>query len=257
MLTHPLLPKLRQLDLSGMVLTLDVRATQATDKHLTPTDFLTLLLDDELERRSQQRLARRFAESGCDEGKTLATFDFAAAPGINRTLIQDLATCTFIARHDNILLCGPSGVGKSHVANALACEALKRDYRVLSRSLHRLLADLQTARANGAYNRLWGRVLTCDLLVLDDFGLHALTPQGAQDFYEIISERYERRSVILTSNRSLSEWAEVFQNDLLASAALDRLTHHAHTLVIQGDSYRQRGRRKEALGTSALPALST
>jgi DNA replication protein DnaC len=258
MLTHPLLPKLRQLDLSGMVLTLDVRATQAAEKQLTPTEFLALLLDDELERRSQQRLARRFAESGCDDGKTLAAFDFAAAPGINRTLIQDLATCAFVARHDNILLCGPSGVGKSHVANGLACEALKRDYRVLSRSVHRLLADLHAARANGAYNRLWIRILTCDLLVLDDFGLHALTPQAAQDLYEIISERYERRSLILTSNRSLTEWSEVFQNDLLASAALDRLTHHAHTLVIQGESYRQRSRRKEALGTpSALPAPSS
>ncbi len=98
--------------------------------------------------------------------------------------------------------------------------------------------------------------MTC--CVLDDFGLQALTPQAAQDLYEIISERYEHRSLILTSNRALTEWAEVFNNDLLASAALDRLTHHAHTLVIQGDSYRQRSRRKEALGTpTALPAPSS
>ena len=255
---HPLLPKLRELDLSGIVLTLDVRAAQATESHLTPTEFLALLLDDELERRSQQRLARRFAESGCDDQKTLAAFDFAAAPGVNRSLIQDLATCAFVARHDNILLCGPTGVGKSHLANALACEALKRDYRVLSRSLHRLLADLHAARANGAYHHLWGRAVGCDLLVLDDFGLQALTPQAAQDLYEIISERYEHRSLILTSNRAHAEWPEVFNNDLLASAALDRLTHHAHTLVIQADSYRQRSRRKEVLGTTtALPAASS
>jgi DNA replication protein DnaC len=258
MMLHPLLPKLRELDLSGMVLTLDVRAAQATATSLAPTEFLALLLDDELERRSQQRLARRFAESGCDSTKTLATFDFAAAPGVNRSLLHDLATCAFITRHDNILLCGPTGVGKSHLANALACEALKRDCRVLSRSLHRLLADLQTARATGAYNRLWARVVTADLVVLDDFGLQALTPQAAQDLYEIISERYERRSLIVTSNRALREWAEVFGNDLLASAALDRLTHHAHTLVIQGDSYRQRSRCKEAPGTAtALPAPSS
>lgn len=261
MMLHPLLPKLRELDLSGMVLTLDVRATQASDSHLTPLEFLALLLDDELERRNQRRLARRFAESGCDEQKTLAAFDFAAAPGINRSLIQDLATCAFVARHDNILLCGPTGVGKSHLANALACEAIKRDYRVLSRSLPHLLADLHAARATGAYNRLWAKLVTCDLLVLDDFGLQTLTPQAAQDLYEIVSERYEHRSLILTSNRALTEWAEVFSNDLLASAALDRLTHHAHTLVIQGNSYRQRSRRKEALGTQtalpeAHPALS-
>ena len=258
MMAHPLLPKLRELDLSGMVLTLDVRAAQATQSHLAPIEFLALLLDDELERRSQQRLARRFAESGCDEQKTLAAFDFAAAPGVQRSLLQDLATCAFLTRHENILLCGPTGVGKSHLANALACEALKRDYRVLSRSLHHLLADLHASRATGAYNRQWARLVTCDLLVLDDFGLQALTPQAAQDLYEIISERYEHRSLILTSNRALSEWAEVFSNDLLASAALDRLTHHAHTLVIQGESYRQRSRRKEVLGTTmASPAASS
>ena len=202
MMPHPLLPKLRQLDLSGMVLTLDVRAGQATENHLTALEFLALLLDDEIERRGQQRLARRLAESGCDEQKTLAT-------------------CAFVARHENIVLCGPSGVGKSHLANALACEALKRDYRVLSRSLQRVLADVQAARATGAYHRLWARIATCDLLLLDDFGLQTLTPQTAQDLYEIIRERYERCSLIVTSNRALGEWAEVFNNDLLASAALD------------------------------------
>jgi DNA replication protein DnaC len=258
MMLHPLLPKLRELDLSGMALTLDLRAAQAAESHLAASEFLALLLDDEIERRSQQRLARRFAESGCDNLKTLAAFDFAAAPGVNRSLLQDLATCAFVARHENILLCGPTGVGKSHLANALACEALKRECRVLSRPLHRLLADLHASRGNGGYNRLWARIVTCDLLVLDDFGLQALTAQAAQDFYEIISERYERRSLILTSNRALTEWAEVFNNDLLASAALDRLTHHTHTLIIQGDSYRQRSRRKEVQGIpSALPAAST
>lgn len=245
MLTHPLLPKLRQLKLSAMVQTVDVRAAQAQERGLTPLEFLALLLDDELDRRNQSRLARRFAQSGCDPVKTLAQFDFAAAPGVNHILIQELSTGAFVAHHDNILLCGPTGVGKSHLANALACEALKRDYGVLSRSTHRLLADLHAARGNGTHTRLLGRVLSTDLLVLDDFGLQPLTPQGTQDLYEIISERYERRSIIITSNRAFEEWAELFGNDLLASAALDRLTHHAQTLIIRGASYRQRSRRKE------------
>jgi len=254
-MTHPLLPKLRQLRLAGMVHTLDVRAAQAIERQLSPTEFLALLLDDELERRSQTRLARHLAQSGCDKHKTLADFDFAAAPGINRTLIQDLATCTFVRRHENVLFCGPTGVGKSHLANALGIEALKRDFRVLSRSIHHLLKSLHAARASGTQPHRLAKVLKVDLLILDDFGLHSLTPQGAQDLYEIISERYERGSMIITSNRAFEEWAEVFCNDLLASAALDRLTHHTHTLIIRGDSYRQRHRRKEVSGTTpALPA---
>jgi DNA replication protein DnaC len=248
MMAHPLLPKLRQLKLGGMVQTLDVRATQATQQQLTPVEFLALLLDDELERRGQQRLAHRLAQSGCDEQKTLARFDFAAAPGINRAFIQDLATCAFIARHENVLVCGPTGVGKSHLANALAIESLKRDQTVVYRNTQRLLTDLNAARASGTYTRLLARVLTVGLLVLDDFGLQPLSPQAAQDLYDIISERYEHGSVIVTSNRAFEEWPAAFGNDLLASAALDRLTHHAHSLIIRGESFRQRSRRKE--GTS-------
>jgi DNA replication protein DnaC len=252
MMSHPLFPKLRQLKLSGMLQTLDVRASQAVDGQLAPLEFLALLLDDELERRNQQRQILRLTQSGCDSSKTLARFDFSAAPGINRSLIQDLAACVFIQRHENLLICGPTGVGKSHLANALAIEALQRDYRVASRSTHRLLQDLQIARANGSHPRMFARILSCDLLILDDFGLQPISPQAAQDLYEIISERYERGSMIITSNRAFEEWGEIFTNDLLASAALDRLTHHAHTLIIRGDSFRQRSRRKE----SPLPDTS-
>jgi len=257
MITHPLLPKLRQLHLSGMLETLDLRAAQTVERQLAPLEFLALLLDDELERRNQSRLARHLAQSGCDSQKALARFDFAATPGVNRILIQDLSTCTFITRHENILLCGPTGVGKSHLANGLGMEALKREFRVISYPVHHLLKNLHATQASGGHTRLWNKILKADLLILDDFGLYPLTAQAAQNLYEIISERYERASIIITSNRALEEWAAVFGNDLLASAALDRLTHHTHTLIIRGSSYRQRQRRKEEQGTApALPAES-
>lgn len=242
MMLHPLSPKLRQLRLSGILETLDVRVAQAVDQQLAPLEFLALLLDDELERRNQRQQVLLLSLSGCDPQKTLAHFDFSAAPGINRTLIQDLASGLFIQRHENLLICGPTGVGKSHLANAIAIEALKRKFRVVAKPTHRLLYDLQIARANGAYPRLLARILACDLLLLDDFGLQAIAPQAAQDLYEIVTERYEKGSLVITSNRAFEEWGEVFANDLLASAALDRLTHHSHLLVIRGNSYRQRSR---------------
>src|SRR6266542_1937060 len=245
MLSHPLLPKLRRLKLSGILDTLETRAAQSTRDQLNPTEFLAILLDDELERREMTRLTRRVAEAGVDPTKTVASFDFAAVPQLDRTRFSDLATSAFVPRAENVILAGPTGVGKSHLMNALVVEALKRGYTAWQRPIHRILADLQAARADGTHRRRFHRLANVDVLALDDFGLRPLLPEMGEDLYELIRERYERKAVILTSNRALAEWPDAFGNPLLASAALDRLTHHCHTLVIRGESYRQRGRRKE------------
>ena len=243
MLTHPLLPKLRALKLSGMLDTLDQRAKIAHEQSMSAMEFLALLLDDELERRGQNRLHRRIQESGIDPNKTLSRFDFAAAPQVSKTMVADLALCQFVERGENVLFCGPTGTGKSHLGQALVQEAIKHGYRALCRPTHTLLTGLHASRADGTYSKFRHRVVNVDILLLDDFGLVPLSPQAGEDLYEMIRERYERRSILLTSNRAPEEWGDVFGNPLLASAALDRLTHHAHILTITGTSYRQRNRK--------------
>lgn len=245
MMTHPLLPKLKELRLSGMVQTLEARSEYARSQKLAPVEFLAMLLDDEIERRRRTRLTRREAEAGFEAPRSLAQFDFGAAPGADRAQILELSTCTFVERHENWLLYGPTGTGKTHLATAVGSEAIARGYRVIAASTHRLIADLLAARADATYQRRMQRLCSCDLLILDDFGLRPIPPTGGEDLYEIIHRRYERGSIILTSNRAPSEWDEVFGDGLLASAALDRLTHHAHMTCITGESYRQRHRRKE------------
>ena len=186
----------------------------------------------------------RLRRAAVDLGKTLEGFDFGFNTGINRQQIFDLATCQFLERHECVLIQGPAGVGKSHLAQALGHEACRRGYDVLFIPAARMLGHLHGGRADGSYER---RLLTYtrpDLLILDDFGLKPLSPLGPEDFYDVINERYERGSLIITSNRALSEWPDLFQNPLLASAALDRLSHHAQQIVITGDSFRAKGRRR-------------
>jgi len=254
---HPLLPKLKELRLGGMAESLEERAALAAQRQMTPVEFLALLLDDELDRRARRRLALREREAGFETPKYLSQFNFAAAPTLDRGTVLEMAACTFIGAHENWLIHGPTGVGKSHLAAAIGHEAIKRGYRALASSTHHLLSDLFAARADGTYPRKLQKACGVDLLILDDFGLRPLSATGAEDLYEIIRRRYERGSILLTSNRAPGEWAEVFSDSLLASAALDRLTHHARVTCITGESYRQRQRRLNetvAASGSAAPA---
>lgn len=242
-LSQHLVPKLKSLRLSGILETLDVRHRQAIEEKLSYVDFLERLLEDEVERRSQKQLRLRLRRASFDIEKTLEGFDFGFNPTINRQLIFDLATCHFVERHENVLIQGPAGVGKSHLAQALGHEACRRGYDVIFANASRLLAHLHGGRADGTYERRLLSYTRPDLLIIDDFGLKALPAPGPEDLYEIVNERYERGSMIVTSNRAFSEWPELFGNPLLASAALDRLADRAHQVVVTGDSYRSKGRR--------------
>lgn len=247
MLTHPLLPKLRQLKLAGMLDTLEARSALAQESQLTPVEFLALLLDDEIDRRERNRLVRMEKEAGFEATRLLSQFDFSAVPTLSKSLVLEMGSCRFVSSHENWLLHGPSGVGKTHLATAIGHEAIRLGYTTLSVCTHRLLGDLYASRADGTYARRFGKLVRVDLLILDDFGLHPVTSTGAEDLYELIHRRYETGSLLLTSNRHPSEWGDLFGNALLASAALDRLTHHARVTQITGESYRQRERKQRSL----------
>lgn len=241
-LKQHLIPKLKALRLSGILDTLEVRTQQAIAEQWTYGDFLERLLEDEVERRGQKQLALRVRRAALNTSKTLETFDFTFNPGVNRQLIYDLATGHFIRDKRNVLLCGPTGVGKSHLAQALAHEACRRGFDVAFTDAHKMLRHLQAGRADGTYDKRLAAYTRVDLLVIDDFGLKPMQPPAAQDLYDVINERYERGAILLTSNRAPAEWATWFADPLLASAGLDRLSHRAHVLIITGASYRAKDR---------------
>jgi DNA replication protein DnaC len=164
--------------------------------------------------------------------------DFSFNPSINRQQILALASGDYIRQKRNVLICGPSGVGKSHLAQALGHEACRQGVDVLFTNTHKMLVHLNGGRADGSFERRLALYVRPEVLILDDFGLKPLRSPGPEDLYDVIAERYERGSLILTSNRAPSEWPELFGNPLLASAGLDRLAHRAETVVIQGRSFR-------------------
>ena len=171
-------------------------------------------------------------------------FDFQFNPNINRQQVLQLATCEFIRQKRNLLLCGPTGVGKSHLAQALGQEAARQGLDVLFVSVQKMLQHLYGGRADGSWDRRLLTYLRPDLLILDDFGLKPIPAPGPEDLYDVINERYERSSILLTSNRAPNEWPDLFLDPLLASAGLDRLLDRAEVLIIRGPSFRSQGRSR-------------
>jgi DNA replication protein DnaC len=235
-----MLPKLKSLRLSGILDTVEVRTQQAVEQKLSHVEFLALLLNDEYDRRENKKLQLRLRKANFKPGRTLENFNFEA-PGlkINASQIYDLATSRFVEERCNVLLVGPTGVGKSHIAEALGHKACLQGYDVQVLLFSKAMAQLRAGRADGTYDRKLQNLCRPDLLILDDFGLKPLTSPLDEDFHELICERHERGSIVVTSNLDFSEWGGVFPNQVLGAATIDRLRDQAHRVVIEGDSFRK------------------
>jgi DNA replication protein DnaC len=233
-----LAPILKKLRLSGVLQSLELRVRQTVEDDVHPAEFLLRVLNDEVERREGKQLEQRLRRAAFEANKTFENFDFLFNPKVPKAKIIDLATCGYIARKENVLFVGQSGVGKSHLAQALGHRGCLTGHEVLYMPAHQLLASMRAARADGSYDRRLARLAAVDLLILDDLGLHPLRHDEPTDLYELIRVRYEVGSIVITSNRDIEEWPPLFGDALLASAAMDRLLHHAHVIDIEGESYR-------------------
>jgi DNA replication protein DnaC len=241
-----LVPILKKLRLSGVLQTLDLRTNEAVDASLSHSEFLFRLCSDEVERRESKQLELRMRRAAFDGVKRLEDFEWAFNTNIPKAKVVDLATCNFVERKENVVLIGPTGVGKSHIAQAIGERACRTGHSVFYASAHRMLSGLRAARADQTYDKKMLRVTSPDVLIIDDLGLRPLELDEPIDLYEIIRQRYEVGSVIVTSNRALEEWYPLFLDDLMASAAMDRLLHHSHVVVMEGHSYRNPPGRKKA-----------
>jgi DNA replication protein DnaC len=233
-----LAPMLKQLRLSGILDSLEVRNKQAIDKKMAYPEFLALLISDEVARRDQKRFATRLRRASFRSHKTLDQFDFDFNPTINSALVHELIAGRFIEEKVAVLIAGPCGTGKSHIAQAIGHAAVRQGRDVLFTSQSQLLGSLHAARATDAYERKFMALARVPLLIIDDFGLKPLRPPHDEDFHDLVAERYERTATVITSNLDFGEWGDAFPNQLLGAATLDRLRHGAYRVVLDGKSYR-------------------
>jgi DNA replication protein DnaC len=235
-------PRLRQLKLSGMVDSIAARVQEARARPLDPLDFLLLLLEDELLRRESESIDRYIHRARFDEVCDLRDFDFAYNPEIPKARIWELASGRFVEERASILLCGPTGVGKTFIAQALGVQICRQRRRVVFTKTNAFLADLAGGRAEGNWQTRLRRYLTPDLVILDDFAMREYTLTQAEDLYELVKGRYRRGSLILTSNREPKDLYELFPTPVMAEGLLDRLLNSAYVLTMLGRSYRPQQR---------------
>jgi DNA replication protein DnaC len=240
LLTHPTLDQLRELGLDGMVKAFgDIEAAgQATA--LSHLEWLGLLLDRELSHRRDRRLAARLRYARLRHQACVEDINWRAPRGLDRGMFLKLAHGSLIDQHDNLVICGPTGVGKSWLASALGQQACRDNRSVLYQRIPKLFTDLALARGDGRYARLMRALGGVQLLILDDWGLGPLDAAARHDLLEILEARYGRRSTIVTSQLPVDKWHDIIADPTYADAILDRLLHNAHRIELAGDSLRRK-----------------
>jgi len=230
---------LRKLRLSGMADVLETRLRHAQTERLAPIDLISTLVSDELLRRQDRLFGRRIkAARFRDADRSLDSFDFDFNKKMNRALIYELATARFVAQREDVLLLGPPGAGKSHLAQAIGRAAIQQGYRVTYREAHVLIEEIADAGLDGKRKQYLSDMAAVPLLIVDDLGMRKLPHTAAEDLLELVMRRYERASTILTSNRPVDDWGKLLGDNAAVTALLDRLLHHAHVLKCGPRSWR-------------------